>query len=648
MDPTTLRLMQGAAGAAESATYVDDVFSTTLYTATGSSLSLTTGQDLNAEGGMVWLKSRSASRNHAVVDSARGVDGTGNYKSLYPNLTDVEYSPGSAANAVATSFDSNGLTLGNNTNTNTASDTGVAWTFRKAPGFFDVVTWAGDGTGTRNIPHSLGSTPGCVILKRTNQATNWFVQHRSLSNGFDSYLTLNTTNAETATGSQVAVSSTELTLGGYYNASSYTYIAYIFAHDDQSFGTNSDEAIIKCGSYNEPSSGSTTQINLGFEPQWILWKKTDGGGNWYIFDTMRGLTVSGQGFGLFADGTNVEQDYFGGTPYLAPTSTGFSARGGYFGAGSNMIYIAIRRPNKPVTSASEVFDTNLVTTGTPSTTFTSGFVTDAIIYPFRTFGAGPRVSSRLTGNPYLDTSSSGAETGTTTNWDSMTGLEITSSSGISLVDYMFRRAPGFFDVVAYTGNSSARDINHNLGVTPQLIILKSRTLGESWPVLSTLFSDVTANRLTLNLNGALSSGTAGFFKTPTATTFGIGSTAPSEGQWNRSGEDYIAYLFATLDGISKVGTYSGTGSDVDVDCGFSAGARFILIKRTDSTGDWYTYDSARGITSGNDPYLLLNSSAAEVTGTDYIDPLNSGFTVTSTAPAGMNASGGTYLFLAIA
>jgi hypothetical protein len=110
----------------------------------------------------------------------------------------------------------------------------------------------------------------------------------------------------------------------------------------------------------------------------------------------------------------------------------------------------------------------------------------------------------------------------------------------------------------------------------------------------------------------------------------------------------IAYLFATLPGISKVGSYTGTGNAINVDCGFSAGARFILIKRTDSTGDWYVYDSARGIASGNDPYLLLNSSAAEVTNTDYIDPLSSGFTVTSSAPVGMNASGGTYLFLAIA
>ena len=124
---------------------------------------------------------------------------------------------------------------------------------------------------------------------------------------------------------------------------------------------------------------------------------------------------------------------------------------------------------------------------------------------------------------------------------------------------------------------------------------------------------------------------------------------PSEGQVNRSGETYIAYLFATLDGISKVGTYTGAGSgnSVDVDCGFTAGARFVVIKDTEATGDWYVYDSTRGIVSGNDPILFFNSTAAEQSAADDIDPLNAGFTVVSNN-SGLNTSGRTYLFLAIA
>lgn len=75
---------------------------------------------------------------------------------------------------------------------------------------------------------------------------------------------------------------------------------------------------------------------------------------------------------------------------------------------------------------------------------------------------------------------------------------------------------------------------------------------------------------------------------------------------------------------------------------------FVVVKRTDSSGNWYVWDSQRGIVAGNDPYLQFNSTAAEITNTDYIDPLSSGFTITSSAPSDLNASGGTYVFLAIA
>jgi hypothetical protein len=120
------------------------------------------------------------------------------------------------------------------------------------------------------------------------------------------------------------------------------------------------------------------------------------------------------------------------------------------------------------------------------------------------------------------------------------------------------------------------------------------------------------------------------------------TTITGAGNLYGSGVSMVTYLFATLAGVSKVGSYTGTGADLNVDCGFSAGARFVLIKRTDSTGDWFLWDSLRGISAGNDPYLLLNSTAAEVTNTDYIDPLSSGFTLTSSFTAG------TYIFLAIA
>jgi hypothetical protein len=126
--------------------------------------------------------------------------------------------------------------------------------------------------------------------------------------------------------------------------------------------------------------------------------------------------------------------------------------------------------------------------------------------------------------------------------------------------------------------------------------------------------------------------------------FSLGTAA----EVNTSAATYIAYLFTSCTGVSRVGSYAGTGTTQIIDCGFSTGARFVLIKRTDSTGGWYIWDSARGIVAGNDPYLLLNTTAADVTTTDWVDTAATGFELSSTAPADINASGGAYIFLAIA
>jgi hypothetical protein len=217
----------------------------------------------------------------------------------------------------------------------------------------------------------------------------------------------------------------------------------------------------------------------------------------------------------------------------------------------------------------------------------------------------------------------------------------------------FRRAPGFFDVVCYSGDGTypaARAIPHNLGVAPELMIYKCRSASVSWEVqLNVSGSDYLRAYLDTNLAAAGSGSSlpyGGYAAAPDASNIYVRDAGGNV--INGSGQTYIAYLFATLAGVSKVGSYTGTGTTLSIDCGFTAGARFVLIKRTDSTGDWYFWDTARGIVSGDDPYLLLNSNAAEVTNTDYIDPLSSGFQISSTAPAAINASGGTYIFLAIA
>jgi hypothetical protein len=151
----------------------------------------------------------------------------------------------------------------------------------------------------------------------------------------------------------------------------------------------------------------------------------------------------------------------------------------------------------------------------------------------------------------------------------------------------------------------------------------------------------------VNLNNALAK-TGGAATTwnstrPTASVFSVGTSYNTNGPYN-----YVAYLFASCPGVSKVGSYTGNGSSQTINCGFAAGARFVMIKRTDSTGDWYVWDTARGIVAGNDPHLSLNTGSPEVTTDDTIDTASSGFVVNQVAATNVNVSSATYIYLAIA
>ena len=210
---------------------------------------------------------------------------------------------------------------------------------------------------------------------------------------------------------------------------------------------------------------------------------------------------------------------------------------------------------------------------------------------------------------------------------------------------MFRRAPGFFDVVCYTGTGSNTTQTHNLGISPQLVIVKARSdAGTNWLVFPSTTS--FGNALYLNTTTAfIGSGPVSALSSTTVTFNYHGNPSYSA---STSATTYVAYLFATCAGVSKVGTYTGNGSSQTIACGFAAGSRFVMIKRTDSTGDWYVWDSARGIVAGNDPHLSLNDTAAEVTTDDSVDTDNSGFIVNQLAATNVNVTSATYIFLAIA
>jgi hypothetical protein len=627
--------------------YIEDVFSCFLYTGTGASLTITNGIDLSTNGGLVWCKARSVGNHGRLFDTARGVQ-----KALYSSLASEEATESTSL----TAFNSNGFTLGSNDNINGNGATNVSWTFRKQPKFFDIVTYTGNGAAARAINHNLGSTPGCMFVKRTDAASDWRVYHRGCST--DNGLVLNDTAAQTTSaiywfGNEVNVippTSTQFTVNaGFTNTNNGTYVAYLFAHDAGGFGLTGTDNVISCGSFNYNTDPQT--VTIGYEPQWLMVKRSDGVGDWIMFDNMRGFTANaggGVGKRLLANTSDAETAndglYYGG-------ATGFNLNLPAYG---NYIYIAIRRgPMKVPTDATKVFlpYTTAASTGTAVTT---NFPVDFQLYKYR---AGidywfdvdrlRGVNSTTTANStkWLDTTATTAEASATNvsrNWGN-TGFEVPGIvGGASNVFYSFQRAPSFFDEVCYTGTGSTRTVSHNLAAVPQLIITKVRSsAGYGWFVYPL---DPTKY---MELNSTSGTGVTSSAWNDTAPTASVFTVGPAD-QTNLSGATMVAYLFATCAGVSKVGSYTGTGTTLQIDCGFTAGARFVLIKRTDSTGGWYVWDTARGIIAGNDPYLLLNSTAAEVTSTDYIDTYSAGFEISSTAPAAINANGGSFIFFAVA
>ena len=608
------------------------------FTSTGSFVA--TGPNYtesDSEGGMVWIKSRSSANTGSIFDTERGA--TGN---LRPSSAATEYT--TAATADFKSFDNSGFSVNGSVeyaDVNISNSQLASWTFRKAEKFFDFVTYTGTGSAT-TFAHALGSVPAVIMVKRTDVAASWQVYHKDLTSNVYK-MVLDTTAAEVS--DSTAWNSTTPTdavfsvgTNATVNASGGSYVAYLFASDAGGFGDTGSESIIKCGSYT--GTGATgNNVTLGFEPQWLMIRAADRVQDWFMFDDMRGMTAAGgiEEYLLANSGAAGSSAAFG----INPTATGFDVNttGTSFNAsGENYIYIAIRRPMKTPESGTEVFTPAIGTTDYDGPQFDATFSSvDLILEAFTTSGVFAWID-RVRGElKRLRSSNTDAEVNSDIPLDLMYG----AGNGGSVYDraWMFKRAPGFMDVVAYTSTTSA--INHNLGVSPELVIYKSRTTG-TWFVMAAVdgFGE-------LNGSGA-------FAGTGNGSGLGINlanataTTITGAGNLYGNGVSMVTYLFASVAGVSKVGSYTGTGSDLNVDCGFSAGARFVLIKRTDSSGDWYVWDTARGIVAGNDPYLLLNSTGAEATATDYIDPLSSGFTVTSSAPAALNASGGTYIYLAIA
>lgn len=636
--------------------YIDDVFSTWLYTGTGATQSINNGIDLSGKGGMLWIKCRNVNSGHSLFDTARGASSY-----LVSNTT----AAAATSSDMVTSFNSNGFTLGNDQTLGrvnfSSARTYTSWTFREQLKFFDVVTYTGNDVYGRAISHNLGAEPGFMIVKCTSSASaSWMVYHRETGGAYP--LVLNSSNGAFLSNiwSNQNPTSTQFFVGDNFNVNgpSETYVAYLFAHNAGGFGATGTDNVISCGSYTGNGSATGPTINLGYEPQWVMVKRAYAAGNWLMFDVMRGMSNTASQY-LSADEASAEFSWGGAS--VVPTATGFriaSSSTAINESGADFIYVAIRRPMKPPTTGTSVFSPN-ASSASAGTSITTNFPVDLQAFFYRpgsdtgntTFvdrlrGMGAN-SSDASGNKLLRTSNTDAETtsGSVVGYEFWnTGWKIGNYyGGASNVFYSFRRAPGFFDTVCYTGNNvSGRTINHNLGVAPELMIVKQRSGTSNWSVYA---APRGATEVSYLNNTFEFFGDAGAWANtaPTSSVFTVGAG----GDTNNGGSTFVAYLFASQAGVSKVGSYTGTGGTQTINCGFTGGARFVLIKRTDARFySWFVWDTARGMVAGTDPRLALNTTDAEVNN-NWVYTATTGFQLV-TNDAQVNANGGSYIYLAIA
>ena len=746
MDPITQKLAPGAAGFIPN-NYVDEVFSVDTWHGQGTGTSapytarnkkITNGIDMAKHGGMVWNMQRSVS----------GVYGTDCYKSISDTDMGVQkrYFGTNTNGAMGTqsdamqSFDSDGWTMGVNlfmnegSNDNTASSQNVAYTFRKHPGFFDMVTFTtGDGSNkqqNRRINHSLDCKPGFIIVKNQTNSGDYFVYHRAQGKSQYSQMNqnggfngdLNFWGSDDPTKTDFGINET----APWWVANS-TYSVWMWADGDDPdakiFGKGKDSEIVKVIVNN----GNNTLVDVGWEPQMILIGES-GGGNWWWYDYLRGFSSETEN-GMY-------------TPYHAAAiassnqsdetnnhAQGANVRGWWNGNFTPQQYcLAIRRPDakvgKWVSTPNEVihlhkgsspethkFDLN---TFLDSNYNPTGFGVQDMEFSMRMINDNPVYmnTNRMMSGSSNDNGGIGSSNGGYgySRWylpmDIATYLSNSEANLRNIrydlnsplygdphgtpyilgsyipkygwgndssyknkdsVFYMFKRKPGFFDMIKYVGAGSFVEPNmnntpHALGVKPDLVIAKSignntnhGSYGNYWGVWSRAAADDGVHDMRYN-TAWINTSIIGTRYQMWDSTEGPGAETMhiKQGCFNQSGVNgHLMYLFANCEGVFHTGVYTGAGQGTPVDVtevGFSP--RILMLRNISSTGCWWVYDTARGLSSDNDPYMWWNSANAEVGGTDYVDPLSNGFQITNTAPGDsnfkLNVSGEKVLYLAFA
>jgi len=327
----------------------------TLYTGNGSTQSITNTAGFKPD--LVWVKSRSAATDHKLTDSVRGVT-----KALISDTTGAETTDTNGL----TAFNSNGWSLGTDTNYNNNTATYVGWQWQAGQGStssntsgsitstvsvnttagFSVVTYTGTGANA-TVGHGLGVAPSMIFFKQRSGGTAraWQVYHVSMGNGGGMYL--NQTNAYTADSTafnNTSPTSSVFSLGSsvYPNQSASPIVAYCWA---------AIPGFSAFGSYTANASTDGPFIYCGFRPKYILIKGSVAGNNWVVLDTSRS-PYNVANLYLLPNSTNVEGS---GGDLIDIVSNGFKIRDSgsdvNYSSGATYIYAAFAENPTKISNA---------------------------------------------------------------------------------------------------------------------------------------------------------------------------------------------------------------------------------------------------------------------------------------------------------
>ena len=228
-------------------------------------------------------------------------------------------------------------------------------------------------------------------------------------------------------------------------------------------------------------------------------------------------------------------------------------------------------------------------------------------------------------------------------WDG--GSSTSSNSDGSITSSVRASQTNGFSVVGYTGTGVGATIGHGLNAAPEFIIVKNRETARPWSVFHQSITNMNSGYINLDANTAFTGSYTGVWNgtDPTSSVFSVGTDNES----NNSGDDFIAYCWTPVSQYSSFGTYVGNGSNDGPFVFLDFRPRYILIKCSSDTGDWFIHDSARDPYNSVDDALRANLPNATSTTGDRMQFLSNGFKITK-SNADMNGSGRTFIYAAFA